>query len=165
LRGITAQPPTGIDLNPNGVGEAFFYQPSPAHDVLAIVVFSSENGDPGVGWSAAVSNIPLPSDTCFPNPVPTNPQDTVFNPRGVSSRCKLRHGKYNYIQVKMKNVFCLSRNRNFVLQAVMQITMTIRQHRNFPLGRDNSLNAKTKSFTFHRYRIVNTSVNPSRTLK
>ena len=67
--------------NPNGVGEAYFYQSSPTDDVLAIVVFASAKGIAG-GWDAmVVPAVPLPSSACTLSPANAH---IAFNPTGVS---------------------------------------------------------------------------------
>jgi hypothetical protein len=98
LRGRTRDGKTGAPLrrqarqgdyyraNPNGVGEAYFYQASPSDDVFAVVAFTSDNipqpplkdGD-SILWYAIVTNSVPPPTTCEP---PQN--DLFFNPTGVS---------------------------------------------------------------------------------
>jgi hypothetical protein len=70
--------------NPNGVGEAFFYQSSPSDGVFAIVAFSRDDISDAVAdgvtifWTAVVTTDVPPPATCEPSS-----GDIAFNPSGV----------------------------------------------------------------------------------
>ncbi len=83
-----------IIANPEGVGEAFFYQASPSDDVFALVTFSSEipwgnlcppraklrhlNDGEAFAWKAFVSPRAPPPSTCEPVT-----GEVAYNPSGV----------------------------------------------------------------------------------